>query len=217
MAKSTMKLPIIVICILSVILTIGLVFFERTRGNVEEMSTVKALSDEVLSLEEVLTEEDFVITLEYDENSEVKTTRINDNLCAPVVSVTKKAEEFIVEKDYSQDNKNTQKYNNEREILAKLLYCESGSTGWDCQVYTCSAILNLSDYTGRSISNMASDKRLFSVAPWVWSSTPTQTQYDVIDYVLSGGRVSGVKYFRTDYYHNFGTPVINIDNVYFSK
>lgn len=138
-----------------------------------------------------------------------------EGVYAPAVSTTKKAAEVVVLDATKSSNNN--KYANEKEILAKLLYCESGGTSWDCQVYTCSAILNLSDYTGRSISNMASDKNLFSVAPWVWSSTPTQTQYKVIDYVLSGGRISGVKWFRTDHYHSFGTPVINIDNVYFSK
>ena len=37
-----------------------------------------------------------------------------------------------------------EKEENEIEILAKLLFCEAGATSWDCQVYVCSAILNLS-------------------------------------------------------------------------
>lgn len=213
---TTMKLPIIVICILSVILTIGIVYFEKTHGACEEMSTVEVLSEEYFSFEEVSTYEDFACEsqpdiYQYDETGAL-TTKVADRVYAPVTT-TKKAEEVVVEECVTVNYS----YNSEREILAKLLYCESGSTSWDCQVYTCSAILNLSDYTGRSISNMASDKKTFSVAPWVWSAKPTQTQYDVIDYVLSGGRISDVKYFRTDFYHKFGTPVTNIDNVYFSK
>lgn len=105
----------------------------------------------------------------------------------------------------------------EEAILAKLLYCEAGSMSWKGQVYVCSAILNLRDYSGRSIWNMAHDYNTFSVAGYVDSATPTSTQYEVIEYVLNGGRIPDIKYFRTNYYHSFGTPVCNIENVYFSK
>lgn len=206
-----MKLPIIVLCIFSIILTIGLVFLEKGKMNgMEELSTIEFYSEE-LSFEEVSSVQKVQPTVSVT----FETTQVASNVYAPVVEgTTKKANQITIKEDLSTDKT---KYTNERDILAKLLYCESGSTSWECQVYTCSAILNLSDYTGRSVANMASDKKLFSVAPWVWSSTPTQTQYDVVDYVLSGGRVGGVKYFRTNHYHNFGIPVTNIDNVYFSK
>lgn len=105
----------------------------------------------------------------------------------------------------------------EEEILAKLLYCEAGSMGWQGQVYVCSAILNLRDYSGRSIWNMAHDVNTFAVAGYVDYAMPLSTQYEVISYVLNGGRVPEIKYFRTDYYHSFGTPVCNVENVYFSK
>ena len=103
-------------------------------------------------------------------------------------------------------------------FLAKLLYCEAGSMGWQGQVYVCSAILNLCDYSGKTIWSAGHNANMFAVAPIVDSAHPTQTQYDVIDYVINqGGRVSEIKYFRTDYYHDFGTPVCRIENVYFSK
>ena len=105
----------------------------------------------------------------------------------------------------------------EQDILAKLLYCEAGSMGWQGQVYVCSAILNLRDYSGRSIWNMAHDYNTFAVAGYVDSASPTSTQYEVISYVLNGGRIPDIKYFRTNYYHSFGTPVCNVENVYFSK
>ena len=108
-------------------------------------------------------------------------------------------------------------YTDERDFLAKLLYCEAGSTSWECQVYTCSAILNLSDYNKMSIWDMGHNYNIFAVAYIVDDAVPTQTQYDVIDYVLSGGRIPEICYFRTDYYHSFGTPVCNIVPHYFSK
>lgn len=105
----------------------------------------------------------------------------------------------------------------EKEILAKLLYREAGSMSWEGQVYVCSAILNLRDHTGKSIWTMAHKVNMFSVAPIVDSAKPRQMQYEVIDYVLHGGRIPGIKYFRTNHYHRFGTPVCKIQNVYFSK
>ena len=108
-------------------------------------------------------------------------------------------------------------YTNERDFLAKLLYCEAGGESWECQVYTCSAILNLSDYSDRTIWDMGHDYNTFSVAYIVDDAEPTQTQYDVIDYVLDGGRVPEICFFRTDHYHNFGTPVCQVGAHYFSK
>lgn len=105
----------------------------------------------------------------------------------------------------------------ETEILAKLLYREAGSMGYEGQHYVCSAILNLSDYTGRSVWDLAHDINIMAVAPIVDSAIPNETQYQVIEDVLNGARIEEICYFRTSYYHSFGTPVCNIENVYFSK
>ena len=102
------------------------------------------------------------------------------------------------------------------DFLAKLLYCEAGATSWECQVYTCSAILNLCDLQGKSLWALGHNQNVFSVAPWVDSAKPTQVCYEVIDYVLNGGRVENICYFRTGNYHTFGTPVCKAGNHYFS-
>lgn len=105
----------------------------------------------------------------------------------------------------------------ELEILAKLLYCEAGSASYECQVYVCSAILNLSDFTDYSIWNMAHNINVMAVAPYVDYAAPTSTQYEVIEEVLYGGaRIDSICYFRTGYYHSFGTPYCEIGGVYFS-
>ena len=104
----------------------------------------------------------------------------------------------------------------DKEFLAKLLYCEAGATSWECQVYTCSAILNLCDLQVRSLWNIGHDKNVFSVAPYVDDAEPTQISYDVVDYVLEGGRVEEICYFRNKYYHTFGTPVCEVGGHYFS-
>ena len=103
-------------------------------------------------------------------------------------------------------------------FLAKLIWCESGTMSWEGQVYIGSAILNLSDTYEMSIWTMGHQENMFSVAPYVDYETPTQMQYDVIDYVINqGGRIPEVRYFQMGCYHSFGIPVREIDGCYFSK
>lgn len=104
----------------------------------------------------------------------------------------------------------------QKELIVRMLYCESGSTSWDCQVATCSAILNLIERKNGDFS-ILDRTNVFSPAPYYRNVTPMQTQYDVLSYVLSGHLIANVKYFRTNHYHSFGTPMFAIDNVYFSR
>jgi hypothetical protein len=104
----------------------------------------------------------------------------------------------------------------DKEFLAKLLHEEAGSMGWTGQVYVCSAILNFCDVECVSLWRAGHNSNMFSVASYVDYARPDQMQYDVIDYVINGGRVYGVTYFRTRHYHNFGTPTCRVENVYFS-
>ena len=105
----------------------------------------------------------------------------------------------------------------EEDILAKLLYCEAGNQSWEGQVYTCSAILNFSDRNNVSIWDAAHNQNYFEPAPFVDDAEPTSVQYEVIYYVLNGGRIPEICWFRTDYYHDFGTPVCKVGDHYFSK
>lgn len=105
----------------------------------------------------------------------------------------------------------------EYQILAKLLFCEAGGSSRDGMIYTCSAILNLRDHTGRTIMEMAHDNSTFSVARIVDSAKPTEKVYEVIDYVLQGHRVPDICYFRTNHYHSFGIPVCKVGGHYFSR
>ena len=105
-------------------------------------------------------------------------------------------------------------------ILAKLLYREAGSMSWEGQVWVCSAIINLGEYSNKTIWEMAHNVNMFSVAPKVDSAKPLQKQYEVIEYVVAGsGLIPEVKYFRTGHYHTFwgAEDMRKIGNVYFSK
>ena len=105
----------------------------------------------------------------------------------------------------------------EEDILAKLLYCEARNKSWEVQVYTCSAILNFCDRNNVSIWDAAHNQNYFEPAPFVDDAEPTSVQYEVIYYVLNGGRIPEICWFRTDYYHDFGTPVCKVGDHYFSK
>ena len=84
------------------------------------------------------------------------------------------------------------------------------------QIYVCSAILNFLDAEGVDLYTAAHNPNMFAVAGYVDSATPSDYQYNIINRVLNGERVAGVKYFQVGNYHSFGTPVCSIDNVYFS-
>ena len=104
------------------------------------------------------------------------------------------------------------------DFLAKLLYCEAGGMTWEGQVYTCSAILNFCDVEGRSLWDAGHDRDCFEPAPYVDRAVATTMQYEVIEWVLGGGRIEEISYFRSGgKYHNFGTPVCEVDGHYFSK
>lgn len=108
-------------------------------------------------------------------------------------------------------------YFEEEEILAKLLWCEARNQSWEGQVYTCSAILNYCERNNTSIWDAAHNINAFEPAPYVDDAKPTAMQYEVIYYVLNGGRIPDICWFRTGHYHDFGTPVAKVGDHYFSK
>ena len=104
----------------------------------------------------------------------------------------------------------------DREFLAKLLFLEAGIEDWWGQVYTCSAILNHCEASRMTLWQCGHDGRHFDVAPYVDGAKPSKMSYEVVDYVLGGGRIEGISYFRTKKYHSFGTPICKVGSHYFS-
>jgi hypothetical protein len=104
-----------------------------------------------------------------------------------------------------------------REFLAKMTYAESGAMSWWGQVYTCSAIINHCELKGKTLWDAGHNINHFAVAPWVDTVKPEQLTYDVVDYVLAGGRIEELCYFRSGgMYHDFAKPVCQVDDHYFS-
>ena len=100
--------------------------------------------------------------------------------------------------------------------IAQMLYCEHRGACWEGQVLTCSAIINYCNLNG-GYEKCLFDSSCFSPADFFDTVVPNQMQFDVLDYVINGGIIDNVIYFRADHYHDFGTPVCSCDNHYFSK
>lgn len=98
----------------------------------------------------------------------------------------------------------------DREFLAKLLFAEAGGEGWLCQLYTCSAIINHCEASKMTLWECGHDDGHFAVAPYVDTVEPNELTYEVVDYVLRGGLIENICFFRTNYYHRFGQPVCKI-------
>lgn len=104
-----------------------------------------------------------------------------------------------------------------REFLAKMTYAESGAMSWWGQVYTCSAIINHCERAKVTLWDAGHNINRFAVAPWVDRVEPEEMTYAVVDYVLAGGRIEELTFFRSGgRYHDFGYPICQVDNHYFS-
>lgn len=111
---------------------------------------------------------------------------------------------------------------NERDLLAKLVYLEAGTCGQDCQRAIVSVVLNQLEagYWGDSIEKVIYHDGNYSVAHLLEEcERPPQNCYDAVDYVLTHGRTlpAEVRYFRADYDHSWeGYENYAVyDNVYF--
>lgn len=106
-------------------------------------------------------------------------------------------------------------YSEDVELLAKLIYLEAGTCSEDCQWLVGSTAVNLAEDRG-GLEAVAYDYSTFNVAYQIDSCSPSEMSYAVASRILSGDRDYQVYAFRTDMYHEWATPYISIDNVYFS-
>lgn len=108
----------------------------------------------------------------------------------------------------------------ERDMLAAIVYLECGIESYECQKAICSVIINRwqSGYWGSTIADVIYAPNQFTPAYKISSTTPTATQYQVVDDVINNGTSLPyyVMYFRANYYFDWATPYTAIDHTYFS-
>ena len=111
----------------------------------------------------------------------------------------------------------------ERELLAKLVYCEANTESIECQKAIVSVVFNQleSGIWGYTIEEVIYYKNNYTPAVYglLDKAEPTATNYKAVDYVLENGPTlpTYVRYFRAGYHHKWsgykGYKVI--DNTYF--
>jgi spore germination cell wall hydrolase CwlJ-like protein len=118
--------------------------------------------------------------------------------------------EVIVEKEVEVEIEPAYVYNitsAEREMLARLVYLEGGIEPIECQRAIVSVVINRwqNGYWGDTIEEVIYAKAQFSPASKIKTTTPTETQYEVVDYVLKNGCTlpEYVLYFRANYHHKW--------------
>ena len=102
--------------------------------------------------------------------------------------------------------------------MAALLWLEAGGQPLKCKQAIVSVMINLAVRRGTSIHNTIFNRRTFSPAGRIRSTTPSQECLNVVrDIVVNGTTVpTNVLAFRNRHYHNFGRPYAKIGAVYFS-
>ena len=117
----------------------------------------------------------------------------------------------------------------ERDMLARLVYLEAGACSLDCQIAIASVIFNRLD-SGCWTSDMNNDGIItlydiiyfptaFSPAHTIQYTTPSELSYEAVDYVVQNGPIfpTEVRYFRIDYDFSWANYVnyCVMENVYF--
>lgn len=112
----------------------------------------------------------------------------------------------------------------EKDILATLLYLEGNTESLECQKAICSVILNRMTMWDMTLEEVVYQKTngfyQFSPAPNIEYYEPTITQIQIVEELIMSGPTipEYVCFFRSDYYHDW--PGINdfecFDHTYFS-
>ena len=102
--------------------------------------------------------------------------------------------------------------------MAALVYLEAGGENYMCQKGIASVIINRMVYTNSSLDDVMYAPNAFSPAKYIKSTTPSESCINAVNDVLTNGTIFplNVLAFRADYYHDFGTPYMRIDDVFFT-
>lgn len=95
----------------------------------------------------------------------------------------------------------------EREMLARLVFREANTESIECQQAVVSVVINrwLSGMWGATLEEVIYSPQQFAPANLIYRTTPTETNYEAVDYVLENGVIipEYVMYFRLDYHFSW--------------
>lgn len=108
----------------------------------------------------------------------------------------------------------------EKYMLATLIFLEGGGESVECQHAIGSVVINRVTTSGDSLESVIYAKGQFEPAYLIPSTIPEDTQLEIVNELCINGPSlpEYVTYFRADYYHEWSdlTPYKHIDNTYFS-
>ena len=123
--------------------------------------------------------------------------------------------EIVVEVEKEVIKEPTYKYiitSVEREMLARIVHRESNTESLECQIGITSVIINRwqDGRWGNTLSEVIYAPHQFSPSGLIYKTTPTETNYQAVDYVLKNGSTlpKYVMFFRA----NFGFSSTNWAN-----
>lgn len=124
--------------------------------------------------------------------------------------IVEKIVEVEVEKEVFVEIEPTYVYSissEEREMLARLVYLEANIESLECQKAVVSVVINRwqNGYWGDTLEDVVYAPNQFSPAYLIPNTTPTNTNYEAVDYVLKNGCTipEHVLYFRANYHFNW--------------
>lgn len=109
----------------------------------------------------------------------------------------------------------------EREMLARLIFLEANTESIECQKAVVSVIINRwkSGRWGETLRDVIYAPNQFTPANNIYKTTPKDTNYAAVDYVLKNGCTipEYVLYFRANYHFNWSgyEAYSQIDHTYF--
>ena len=130
------------------------------------------------------------------------------NVRPPQIETVEILKEVEVEKEkiVTIEKEPTYKYNIssvEREMLARLVYLEANTESLECQQAVASVVINrwLDGRWGSTIASVIYSPYQFSPAGLIHKTTPTETNYTAVDYILKNGAIlpKHCMYFRSEY------------------
>lgn len=135
--------------------------------------------------------------------------------------VTEEEVEEIIE-EIVQEVRNFNLNEEEKDLLARLIKLEAGDQSWECQCAVGSVVLNRlkQEYGGKkTLHGVVYARGQFSTAHRIKRTKATQTQKDVVEYLLQNGVTlpEDVIYFHYKRYGKWGTPYCRIGTEYFSR
>jgi spore germination cell wall hydrolase CwlJ-like protein len=105
----------------------------------------------------------------------------------------------------------------EREMLARLVYLEANTESLECQMAIASVVINRwqDGRWGQTLLKVVYAPYQFSPAHLIYQTTPTETNYEAVDYVLKNGSTlpEYCLYFRTNHHFEWDgyKPYTQID------